>query len=71
MGILLHGAGVNEALIAQMQEEIGQLKEIKVDLSIEKAKEKPQQIEVEIAVEDGYSFEDISAPVSYTHLECV
>ena len=61
VGILLHGAGVNEALIAQMQEEIGQLKEINVDLSIEKAKEKPQQIEVEIAVEDGYSFEDISA----------
>ena len=60
VGILLHGAGVNEALIAQMQEEIGQLKEINVDLSIEKAKEKPQQIEVEIAVEDGYSFEDIS-----------
>ena len=58
--ILLHGAGVNEALIAQMQEEIGQLKEINVDLSIKKAKEKPQQIEVEIAVEDGYSFEDIS-----------
>lgn len=60
VGILLHGAGVNEALIAQMQEEIGQLKEINVDLSIKKAKEKPQQIEVEIAVEDGYSFEDIS-----------
>ena len=43
-----------------MQEEIDQLKEINVDLSIKKAKEKPQQIEVEIAVEDGYSFEDIS-----------
>lgn len=61
VGILLHGAGVNEALIAQMKEEIGQLKEINVDLSIEKAQEKPQQIEVEVAVEDGYSFEDVSA----------
>ena len=59
--VIYSNLALNEALIAQMQEEIGQLKEINVDLSIEKAKEKPQQIEVEIAVEDGYSFEDISA----------
>lgn len=60
VGIVIYGIGVDDALIEKMKQEIGEVKEINVDLSIEKAVEKPVSIEIEVAAADGYSYEDVS-----------
>ena len=61
VGIVVYGPGVDEDLLARMKEEIGQIKEINVELTVEQATEKQTEISVEIAVSDGYSYEDVSA----------
>lgn len=60
VGIVVYGPGVDEDLLARMKEEIGQIKEINVDLTVEQAAEKETAISIEIAVSDGYSYEDVS-----------
>lgn len=60
VGIVVSGAGVDDDLIAQMKQEIGEVKEINVDLSVEKATQRQIEISAQIAVEDGYSYEDVS-----------
>lgn len=61
VGIVVYGPGVDEDLLARMKEEIGQIKEINVELTVEQATEKQTEVSVEIAVSDGYSYEDVSA----------
>ena len=60
VGIVVYGPGVDEDLLARMKEEIGQIKEINVELTVEQATEKQTEVSVEIAVSDGYSYEDVS-----------
>ena len=52
-----YGPGVDEDLLARMKEEIGQIKEINVELTVEQATEKQMEVSVEIAVSDGYSYD--------------
>lgn len=59
VGLVLHGPGVNKQLLAQVKEELGQVKEINVDLTVEQAQQSAVAIEIAIAVEDGYSFADV------------
>ena len=56
VGIVVYGPGVDEDLLARMKEEIGQIKEINVELTVEQATEKQMEVSVEIAVSD----EDVS-----------
>lgn len=60
VGIVVSGAGVDEDLLAQMKQEIGEVKEINVDLTVEKAAPREIAVSVQVAAEDGYSYEDIS-----------
>ena len=60
VGIVVAGAGVDEELIAQMKQESGEVKEINVDLTVEKAAPREIAVSVQVAAEDGYSYEDIS-----------
>lgn len=60
VGIIVHGAAIDEAFLEKMKAEIGAVKEINVNLTVEKAQEKPLGISVEIAAADGYSYEDVS-----------
>lgn len=66
VGIVLYGPSVDEELIKKVKEEIGQIKEINVDLTVEKASEKQVTVSMEIAVENGYSYEDVSAACKNT-----
>lgn len=59
VAVLVWGEGVNENLLRRMKEEIGAIKEINVDLTVERATEKPTEIQMQIAVKDGYGYEDI------------
>lgn len=60
VGLVLHGPGVNEELLEQVETELGQIKEINVDLTVEQAQQSAVSISFAIAVEDGYSFADVS-----------
>lgn len=60
VGLVLHGPGVNEELLEQVETELGQIKEINVDLTVEQAQQSTVSISFAIAVEDGYSFADVS-----------
>ncbi len=60
VGILVWGEGVDDLLLEKMKQEIGQIKEINVDMTVERAVAKPISISAKIAVEDGYSYEDVS-----------
>ena len=59
VAVLVWGEGVDENLLRRMKEEIGAIKEINVDLTVERATEKPTEIQMQIAVKDGYGYEDI------------
>lgn len=59
VGIVVWGDGADEGVLRRMKEEIGAVKEINVDLTIEKAKEKPTEVAAQIAVKDGYSYQDV------------
>lgn len=61
VGIVLYGSGVDDQLIQKVKTEIGQLKEINVDLTVEKATTKPTAVSIQIAVGEGYSYADVSA----------
>lgn len=61
VGIVAAGPGVNSALLNRMKQEIGAVKEVNVDLTVEQAVSKPVAVAAEIAVKEGYSFSDTAA----------
>lgn len=58
VGIALWGPGVNAELMKRVADDIGLVKEVNVDVTVEKAVGRPVAASVEIAVSDGFSFED-------------
>lgn len=58
VGIFVYGQGANSQTIQQIKSEISSIKELNVDLVVEKAVERNVPIELEIAVGAAYSFED-------------
>lgn len=61
VGIVLYGDGVDANLISKMITDMNNIKELNVVISISKATNKIIPISLEIAVADGFSFDDVSA----------
>lgn len=56
--LVVSGPGVDSGLLAQLEGELGKIKELNVQLTVEAARERTVNLEVQVGVREGYSQQD-------------